>query len=187
MALAYSSGLSQYHALKASHEIAVYSAQQELQANGFTWPTEFSSIDRLTRAEDKNILDSIREAAKMSANDPTASMGAPRIGLLDPLAGQARASVGSSSNPKLWTGGLQYLTGKESPAVTSALSSSTSSTPLGLASSNSSGGGGAVKGFGNLLSQNRQNTSFSGRGGATKDTFGLLDGLSRSGKENVQN
>jgi hypothetical protein len=106
LAIAYSTGISQYHALKASHEVAVYSAQVELQANGYSWPTEFSTIDRRVRADEKNILESVRAAARLSMGDSAASGAAPRISLLDP----------SPHTKKSWTGGLQYLTGKESKA-----------------------------------------------------------------------
>lgn len=106
LAIAYSTGIAQYHALKASHEIALYSAQVELQAQGYEWPTEFSVVDRRVRADEKNILESVRAASKLSMGDSAASGGAPRVSLLKPLRAPKKA----------WTGGLQYLTGKESKA-----------------------------------------------------------------------
>lgn len=106
LAIAYSTGVSQYQALKASHEIALYSAQVELEANGYQWPTEFSAIDRRARADEKNIIDSVRKASKLSIGESAASGAAPRISLLDPF----------PAPKKPWTGGLQYLTGKESKA-----------------------------------------------------------------------
>jgi hypothetical protein len=104
LALAYSTSTSQYHALKASHEIALYSAQVELQANGFQWPTEFSAIDRRTRAEERNIYESIKEASKLSVDDNLFNSGAPRVSLLEPR---------MRTQTQAWTGGLQYMTGKE--------------------------------------------------------------------------
>lgn len=114
LALAYSTGISQYHSLKASHEIALYSAQIELSAHGFEWPTEFSSVDRRVRAEEKNILESIRAETKTSMGQVAASGGVPRASLLDPV----------TRGQQTWTGGLQYLTGKESPAFSSSAQSS---------------------------------------------------------------
>lgn len=106
LAIAYSTGISQYHALKASHEIALYSAQVELQAYGYQWPSEFSAVDRRARADEKNIIDSVRKASKLSMGESAASGAAPRVSLLNPFPASKRA----------WTGGLQYLTGKESKA-----------------------------------------------------------------------
>lgn len=112
LALAYSTGISQYHSLKASYEIALYSAQSELLAHGFEWPTEFSTIDRRARAEERNIIESVRAHSKANHNatgDAAAGAGgAPRASLLEPVPTPAQF--------KTWTGGLQYLTGKESPA-----------------------------------------------------------------------
>lgn len=48
----------------------------------------------------------MRAAARVGMGDSAASGAAPRISLLDP----------SSPAKKPWTGGLQYLTGRESKA-----------------------------------------------------------------------
>ena len=116
--LSYSSGLSQFRSLRATHEIAVASAQAELAAHGFTWPTEFSAIDRTVRAEERNLREVVKDqkSRKLSPaltsyiNDgsiPRATGTSNVISLLAPVETQRQG----------WSGGIDYLQGRQATVL----------------------------------------------------------------------
>lgn len=107
LALAYQTGISQFQSLRASYEVSLHSAQVEMQTHGFEWPTEFSSLDRLTRAEDQNILNVLKDKNRPGVNAAVTSS-----------ASGSGISAGSLLNPSIprerpqWTSGRSYFGGK---------------------------------------------------------------------------
>ena len=126
LALAYSSGVSQFRSLRATHEIALASAQAELAAHGFIWPTEFSAIDRTARAEERNLMGVVKDqqhgtlGASLTNNLVDAS----------PMEAEASNSNSSSSSSSLlqplrtqqagWSEGIEYLKGSRAPVKVNA-------------------------------------------------------------------
>jgi hypothetical protein len=85
------------------------SAQAELRATGFKWPTEFSAIDRLERAEDRNLLSIL--------DDPKQSRIASAAGVAVPGNASRKSSLLEPVNVagKSWTKGVEYLTKDNRP------------------------------------------------------------------------
>lgn len=120
LALAYSAGISQFQSLRATHEIATLSAQAEMRSHGFTWPTEFSDIDRLERAEDNHLTAIARErsgkgagagpAAESSPSSISTSSSTIKLQLLDgaPSSSLARGGAGGGGGNS-WSRAIEYL------------------------------------------------------------------------------
>ena len=78
-----------------------------MQTHGFEWPTEFSSLDRLTRAEDQNILNVLKDKNRPGVNAAVSGS-----------ASGSGTSAGSLLNPSIprerpqWTSGRSYFDGK---------------------------------------------------------------------------
>lgn len=109
LGLAYQTGISQFQSLRASYEISLHAAQVELETHGFKWPTEFSSLDRLTRAEDANILKVLKDKDRPGANAASVKSatgrGTQAAGLLAPA---------QPAETSQWTGGKAYFDGVQS-------------------------------------------------------------------------
>jgi hypothetical protein len=107
LALAYQTGISQFQSLRASYEVSLHSAQVELESHGFEWPTEFSSLDRLSRAEDQNILNVLKDKDRPGVNAATSASasgsGPSTSSLLNPQP--------TRTEPQ-WTSGKAYFGGK---------------------------------------------------------------------------
>lgn len=90
----------------------LHSAQVEAQAYGSTWPTEFSALDRLKRAEERNMLDVLKD--KDIADTALRRTGGSVVSesrsgsLLDPI----------RPMPQGWSEGTQYLQGKRAEVST---------------------------------------------------------------------
>lgn len=86
------------------------SAQSEREAYGGSWPTEFSHMDRLMRAEDRSLKEILKErrtsaVAATSGSTPLNGSGtrtSRKVGLLE----------GIPRQPAGWTAGAEYLQGK---------------------------------------------------------------------------
>jgi len=109
LSLAYSSGVSQFRSLRASHEVALQAAQTEMQAYGHEWASEFSAIDRLARAEDRNLLEVLKDSR---------SGGSATVTVMEGTAGQSAAPTAAKGGSLLhppqpseqgWTKGVAYL------------------------------------------------------------------------------
>lgn len=107
LALAYQTGISQFQSLRASFEVSLHAAQVELEAHGFTWLTEFSSLDRLTRAEDQNILKVLKDKDRPGASTVVAGAASGSGSSFSSLL----ASASSTDSPQ-WTQGKAYFGNK---------------------------------------------------------------------------
>lgn len=118
LSLAYSSGVSQFRSLRASHEVALQAAQTEMQAHGHEWPTEFSAIDRLSRAEDRNLLEVLKNSESGTSDNAAALSGQASSSATTATATSGPIAKGGSllaptpARQREWTQGTAYLQGK---------------------------------------------------------------------------
>ena len=126
VALAYSSAVQQFQSLRASYEISLNAAQAELEAHGLVWPTEFSPIDRLVRAEDRNIADVLKDgyrpaAAEANLDIPLRSIGSMGSSSSSSLAASSTPSTRllnpEQAKPKAWSQGKDYLAGRKASSA----------------------------------------------------------------------
>ena len=123
VALAYSSAVQQFQSLRASYEISLNAAQAELEAHGLVWPTEFSPIDRLVRAEDRNIADVLKDGYRPAAAEASLDIPLRSIGSLASSSSLATSTPSSrllnpeQAKPKAWSQGKDYLAGRKASSA----------------------------------------------------------------------
>ena len=84
--VAYSTGVQHFRSLRASHETANHAAQVEAEAYGSTFPTEFSPLDRLQRAQDKALSSVLTDGSYYTAGSVQSPTGSTKqaLTLLEP-------------------------------------------------------------------------------------------------------